>query len=33
MKKYIKRYSVYRNCWEIGYYNNTQFIIVNIIRE
>lgn len=26
----IKRYNIQLNCWELGYYNKSQFIIVKL---
>lgn len=33
MVTYKKRYNIRTTCWEVGYYSNTTFIIVNRFKD
>lgn len=29
----VKRYNLQLNAWEIGYYNGSRFIVVNLVKN
>jgi hypothetical protein len=31
--KYVSRYNITTNCWEIGYYTDSRFVLVKVLRH
>jgi hypothetical protein len=31
--KYVSRYNIVTNCWEIGYYDHTRFVVIEVKKH